>query len=296
MSETAVTQQLPKWLADRTDLGDLGGVLAGDVTHVPTTAPADTSHLDSVPVPSDAGQWADGLKQILRRIPDGWARHISCGPGWYQLLVELDQMMAAIEPGYELYQVKEKFGGLRYYWDLPELPCCQHVNEQIDGRLPPQPPAGDQEAWKVWNDNNEEELLRLTDELFEQHEVTNQHQAAAAARETNTRMLDHLVAAAEAEAARTCEHTGNPGMLMSTAGGWMATLDPTVADARFVNIHAGIPKVTVERHLTNHADDPDKLRKFAEHLAKKLNYATHQLNRMRNHNITEAETEPADQG
>ena len=57
---------------------------------------------------------------MLARIPDGWGRWISCGCGWYSLLVKLDEQLRALLPNYELHQVKEKFGGLRYYWEPGE--------------------------------------------------------------------------------------------------------------------------------------------------------------------------------
>ena len=71
--------------------------------------------LNTPRVPDDAGEYADGLAAILNRIPKGWGRWIDCGRGWYPLLVETDQRLAALDPAYEVHQVKEKFGGLRYY-------------------------------------------------------------------------------------------------------------------------------------------------------------------------------------
>jgi hypothetical protein len=73
--------------------------------------------LNAIHLPEDAGAYAAGLETILRRIPDGWGRWISCGAGWYPIIVELDQSIATIYPEYEVQQVKEKFGGLRYYCD-----------------------------------------------------------------------------------------------------------------------------------------------------------------------------------
>lgn len=37
------------------------------------------------------------------------------GEGWHQLLHELEAALNAIDPDFTLQQVKEKFGGLRYY-------------------------------------------------------------------------------------------------------------------------------------------------------------------------------------
>ena len=72
--------------------------------------------LNTEHVPKDAGEYAEGLAAILRRIPDGWGKWIDCGRGWYPLLIETDQKLAALDPHYEVWQVKEKFGGLRYYF------------------------------------------------------------------------------------------------------------------------------------------------------------------------------------
>ncbi|MGI8753313.1 MAG: hypothetical protein ACR2MN_13535 [Acidimicrobiales bacterium] len=70
----------------------------------------------AITVPHDAGEWADGLRQVLRRVPDPCARNIWVGPGWYRIVVRLDQALAAIDADYEVRQVKEKFAALRFYY------------------------------------------------------------------------------------------------------------------------------------------------------------------------------------
>lgn len=37
------------------------------------------------------------------------------GVGWHPLVRELEEKLNAIDPNFELLQIKEKFGGLRYY-------------------------------------------------------------------------------------------------------------------------------------------------------------------------------------
>lgn len=37
------------------------------------------------------------------------------GPGWHPILRDLEAVLNQIDPDFELLQVKEKFGGLRYY-------------------------------------------------------------------------------------------------------------------------------------------------------------------------------------
>lgn len=39
---------------------------------------------------------------------------------WYPIIKQLDEDIAALAPDYSLDQLKEKFGGLRYYVSLPE--------------------------------------------------------------------------------------------------------------------------------------------------------------------------------
>lgn len=71
--------------------------------------------LNALHIPKDAGEYADALRGIMERIPDGWGRWIDCGKGWYPLIVELDARLAEIDPDYEVHQAKEKYGSLRYY-------------------------------------------------------------------------------------------------------------------------------------------------------------------------------------
>lgn len=71
---------------------------------------------DKLHVPDDAGEHRDGLIAIMRRIPPNWGRWISCDRGWYPILVRLDEALAALDPDYELHQVKSKYAGLRYYY------------------------------------------------------------------------------------------------------------------------------------------------------------------------------------
>jgi len=55
---------------------------------------------------------------LIARIPSGWFKGLSIDEGWYAIVLELDRQLAEIDPAYEIHQVKEKFGGLRYYCSL----------------------------------------------------------------------------------------------------------------------------------------------------------------------------------
>ena len=104
-------------LRDALDSGDTEGRRAAFGKLMQTLSNIDFDETrDKLHIPDDAGEHRDGLIAILRRIPPNWGRWISCSKGWYPIIVELDQALAAIDPDYELHQVKEKFSGLRYYF------------------------------------------------------------------------------------------------------------------------------------------------------------------------------------
>lgn len=54
------------------------------------------------------------LRPILDRAGSR-AMWVESGPGWWPILLKLDQDIAKLAPDYQVLQVKEKFGGLRYY-------------------------------------------------------------------------------------------------------------------------------------------------------------------------------------
>ena len=88
--------------------------------------------LNTPRVPDDAGEYAEGIAAILARIPPGWGRWIGCGKGWYPLLLETDQKLAALDPEYLVHQVKEKFGGLRFYHQFVTEGADYHAGGAIE--------------------------------------------------------------------------------------------------------------------------------------------------------------------
>jgi len=73
--------------------------------------------LNTPHVPGDAVEYRERLAVMLARIPDGWGRWISCSRGWYPIICELDEQLVRLFPAYRIHQVKEKYAGLRYYWE-----------------------------------------------------------------------------------------------------------------------------------------------------------------------------------
>lgn len=185
---------------------------------------------DALHVPADAGEWAPALERILRRIPDGWGRWISCQAGWYPMLARLDDDISTLLPHYEIHQVKEKLGGLRYYWSLCDraLPCCDQFRQSN-----PRP--------KVVGGSLAEETrpaIRAWDDQFRAHKTTREHLEFAAVDDARRRALQSkvdvanaLVRATEEESARTCELCGRAGTLRVDRG-WYRTLCTICADER----------------------------------------------------------------
>lgn len=79
------------------------------------------------------------LAPILARIPERWGKRVDTGPGWYPILAELDQQLSAIDPDYVVHQVKEKFGGLRYY--------CHTDRDELKDQMYQLVRAAEQRAW-----------------------------------------------------------------------------------------------------------------------------------------------------
>jgi hypothetical protein len=58
---------------------------------------------------------SEEFDQILMRFVDGYDDYISVGAGWGGLVKECHDTLVAFDPNYRIYQIKQKFGGLRYY-------------------------------------------------------------------------------------------------------------------------------------------------------------------------------------
>lgn len=68
------------------------------------------------------------IRDIESRIEKGFYPKVSCDTGWFGLIAELHEKLVAIDPNYVVLQVKEKFGGLRFYaapgyGELSEVRC-----------------------------------------------------------------------------------------------------------------------------------------------------------------------------
>lgn len=61
------------------------------------------------------------LEEKLKPLwAEGWPDIIDVGAGWYQIVSDLVDTLNALKKPYKILQVKEKFGGLRFYIEPPE--------------------------------------------------------------------------------------------------------------------------------------------------------------------------------
>ena len=187
--------------------------------------------LDTPVLPRDAGEYAEGLTKIISRIPPHWGRWVQCGKGWYPLICELDEKLAAIFPDYELHQVKEKFGTLRYYIGFPEInpQCCldRYAERPVEGAVNPK--------WLYRIERTLQEQYDLDQWFceFEKHlegeDHVNQWDALEPERdrirECSERMYN-IINEYEDRTVRTCETCGKEAALASTGGrgSWYKTL------------------------------------------------------------------------
>jgi len=56
------------------------------------------------------------VEKLREKFIAGCSNYIHVDEGWYQLIVDCDAELTGLDPEYRLEQVKEKFGGLRYYF------------------------------------------------------------------------------------------------------------------------------------------------------------------------------------
>jgi hypothetical protein len=74
---------------------------------------------------------SDVAKPIIDRFHDDYWKFISCGMGWLDLILSCDSELASIDPNYKIYQVKEKFGSLRFYYSTEKPEESERMNEIV---------------------------------------------------------------------------------------------------------------------------------------------------------------------
>lgn len=76
------------------------------------------------------------METVRRRMAPGSGRSIAVDEGWHQLVVSCDAELARLDEGYSILQIKEKFGGLRFYMEPRESTkdgVREKMREIVDG-------------------------------------------------------------------------------------------------------------------------------------------------------------------
>lgn len=184
-------------------------------------------------MPSDVPEeLLEDFKDILNRIPAGWGRWISCSKGWFPLIAETNRKLRAIDPDYEIHQVKSKLSSLRYYFSpapIPQPACCDVFDAE---NLAPRkswrsddPRAAEykeeSDAWieKITAHHESEEHNLLWDALEPLREL----------QEKQYELMQPIADEAERLSSSICEPCGEPGTLRNR-NGWLWTLCENCAD------------------------------------------------------------------
>ena len=71
------------------------------------------------------------IEELKKKIVPEYWKTIDVDEGWYQLIVDCDKELTAIDPNYQIFQVKQKFGGLRYYFHPSQSDTSKAMSEVI---------------------------------------------------------------------------------------------------------------------------------------------------------------------
>lgn len=55
------------------------------------------------------------VTKLIDKFLPNYYKSVDVDEGWYQIVVDCDKELTAIDPNYAIFQIKEKFGVLRYY-------------------------------------------------------------------------------------------------------------------------------------------------------------------------------------
>ena len=64
----------------------------------------------------------DLKQELFDRIQPNYALYVDIGDGWLPIVLELNRNLGRIDVDYQIFQIKEKWFGLRYYCSLQDHP------------------------------------------------------------------------------------------------------------------------------------------------------------------------------
>jgi len=69
------------------------------------------------------------IQELFQRYETDWL-HVDTPEDWYPFILDCHKELLAIDPQYRIFQIKEKFNGLRYYF-TPSRPENNHQMLQV---------------------------------------------------------------------------------------------------------------------------------------------------------------------
>jgi len=57
------------------------------------------------------------VEALKDKFLSSYYKSVDVDEGWYQIITDCDKALMQIDPDYKIAQIKQKFGGLRYYFE-----------------------------------------------------------------------------------------------------------------------------------------------------------------------------------
>ena len=61
------------------------------------------------------------VAKLVDKFLPNYYKSVDVDEGWYQIVVDCDNLLTEIDPDYQIAQIKQKFGGLRYYFQPSDV-------------------------------------------------------------------------------------------------------------------------------------------------------------------------------
>ena len=71
------------------------------------------------------------VAKLIDKFMPEYYKSVDVDEGWYQLVIDCDRELTQIDPHYQIAQIKEKFGGLRYYFHPSQSDTSSAMHEVV---------------------------------------------------------------------------------------------------------------------------------------------------------------------
>lgn len=71
-------------------------------------------------------------ENLYKHFEKGWFQEIRCDSGWMNLIADCHEELYSLDPKYKIAQIKEKFGGLRFYCSTTNLSNAEKFRNVVN--------------------------------------------------------------------------------------------------------------------------------------------------------------------